>query len=104
MALEATLDAGFPARVGKKRMSCGTLKFDSSYPTNGEPITPQLIGFQSRIEAISFIGGMGAGKQIDWDPVNLKLICYTPATGTHAEVTNTTDPGLATARFVAWGW
>jgi len=104
MGLTATLDANFPKRVGKMRMSCGTFLFDASYPTNGEPITPAMLGFQSRIEAISFIGGMGAGKQIDWDRVNSKLICYTPATGTHAEVADTTDPGLAAARFVAWGW
>jgi len=104
MGLTITLDANTPVRIGKRKMSTGTVLFDASYPTNGEAITASDVGFYETIEALVFLGGLSATQRLDWLKTTSKVKVYTEVGGTFAEHTNGTDPGISAARFMAWGW
>jgi len=104
MGLTVTLDSGFPKRLGKYRMSCGTIAFDASYPTGGEAIAAADVGFPTTIDALIFVGGDAATKRLSWDKANGTVLVYLETTGTYAEQGSGTDPGLSAARFMAWGW
>lgn len=104
MALTATIDANGRQRLGKFIMVTGTLGFDASYPTNGEPITAVQLGFPHVIQALVFLGGDAPTKRLSWDKTNSKVLVYLETGGTFAEQGNTTDPGISAARFMALGW
>ena len=103
MALTVTLDGGMPRRVGKLRLSTGTLAFDSSYPTNGESLAATALGFRSTCYSLEFVGGDAATKRCSWDKTNAKVLVFLETGGTFAEQGNGTDPGLSAVRFTAWG-
>jgi len=66
MGLVATLDYGTPVRLGERFVSSGSLTFDSSYPSGGEPAAPGIFGFRQVLEAIEF-GGGSKGFQFEYD-------------------------------------
>lgn len=79
MGLTFTLDTGFPGRIGDgRRISCGSIAFDTSYPTGGEAITIGDVGFQRQIDSFEILGG-GKGFQFSWDKTNSKIIANAAA-------------------------
>lgn len=81
MAITVTPDTGFPQRMGKRRISIGSILFDSSYPTGGEAITAANLGFTS-IDNMSFAGGQ-KGLRFAFDKGNLKVMVEAPAFTRH---------------------
>ena len=109
MALTFTLDNGFPVRVGKRKLSCGTIAWDNSYPTGGEAVTVANFGFTTAIDSVVIIGGR-AGYVADFDKTNSKILMYfadydAVADGPLIQCNDTRDLSALTAtRFVAFGW
>jgi len=97
-----------PQRVGKRRMCTGTMAFDASYPTGGEPVTPSDFGFKKAIDSISLIGGKG-GYVGDFDKTNSKILMYYAdydalADSALIQFPNATSLAALTAvRFIALG-
>ncbi len=58
--------------VGDRRVTRGTLAFDSSYPTGGEAYTYGLFGFQSKPDMIRV--SSNSGFVFDVDEANKKII------------------------------
>lgn len=70
----------------------------TSYPTNGESVTPAILGLEgSQVPTIQVTGTEGLDVVLVHDRVNQKLKAFVASTG--AEVANTTDIG--TFRLVA---
>jgi hypothetical protein len=85
----------------------GTIQFDSSYPTNGEALSPSSVGLSSKIEFISVSPAAGLVFEYDYSGDKLKAIWPTtdataPAAG--EEVANTTDLSSVTCNFIAFGF
>lgn len=59
--------------VGQQTMVQGTLAFDSSYPTGGEPVTAAMIG-AGVIDHMSVPPHMG--MSFEWDKTNSKILAY----------------------------
>jgi len=57
MPLVYTIDAGFPVRVGKWRMTVGSVAFDNSYPTGGEAMVYSSFKFHRVLNDVQFVGG-----------------------------------------------
>jgi len=108
MSLAFTLDGNYPIRMGKLSMSCGTVAFDTSYPTGGEPVTPDDLGFDDEILSLELVGGMG-GYVGDFNKTGLLLLMYMSdndagADGPLIQCNDTRDLGALTAvRFLAFG-
>lgn len=96
----ATLTETRAIPVGQSEALCfGTVAFDASYPTGGEPIDATGdIGYQEL-----WITGTTGGYQGSWDAANQKLLMYrqTAATGALVEVPNATDLSAVTVHFGA---
>ena len=74
----------------------------TSYPVNGEPITPALFGLKS-IDAV-FPSNPPAGARItSWDPVNASLRIWT-AIGTEAVSTTDQSAQVFTVMVVGKGY
>ena len=91
-------------RSGK--MVVADLDFDSSYPTGGEPLTPEDLG----LSAIDFlIAEPAAGYLFEYDHTNEKLIARhfdydAVADGAAIQVPNTTNLSAVTGvRVIAFG-
>jgi len=108
MALVFTIDPGYPIRMGKGNMCCGTVAFDNSYPTNGEAITVTDFKFDTQLLSLEMVGGMG-GYVADLNLTGMMLLMFMSdndagADGPLIECNNTRDlSGLTAARFVAFG-
>ena len=72
MPLTVALDAGMPIRLGKRRLSTGTITFDDSYPTNGEAYTLADLGMQRNLDVLGFVGDF-SGYHFDWDKANGRI-------------------------------
>ena len=89
-------------------MCCGTVAFDASYPTGGEPVTPSDFGFRKSIDYLALIGGKG-GYVGDFDKVTSTILMYYAdydaiADGALIEFPTATSLAALTAvRFVALG-
>ena len=94
-------------KEGKVKKRDFTVTFDSSYPTNGEVITPANLLFDARIDNIIPFD-YPQGYVPSWDQVNGKMRMfygnYDAADGPLIEVPNTTDIQTATVRAVAEGY
>ena len=106
MALTFTKVDAFVA--GDRQVRVYDVLFDSSYPTNGEAVTPANFGLRSRITHViagPAIGTSNGAYTVAYDGVNKKLILnrQSTATGALAEVPNTTDVSAFTARVVVLG-
>lgn len=93
--------------LGDRRAVVGNFAFDSSYPTGGESLTYQNLGFTSRVDWINFESS--GGYVFKYDRANQKVLAYyadydAVADGALIQVPNTTDLSSLTAvRFFAIG-
>jgi hypothetical protein len=105
MAMQLTMLAGYPDRVGKRFTWAGFGKGPASYATGGDPIA--LPGFGQYIDAISagvsvsgtyFVMGVPSvgGPRPTW-----RLMWFLTSTG--AQVTSTTDLSGETVQFGGLG-
>jgi len=73
MALVPTLSGDWLGSIGSLRIVTGTLAFDASYPTGGEPLTPATLG----LGVIHFlIAEPNSGYVFTYDYANQKLLAY----------------------------
>lgn len=101
MALTVTIST--KSVMGNRRYHTGTLDFDSSYPTGGEPITVANVGFISEINDMTFAAlGAALGYDVKFDRVNSKVMVFrTDQVDDPAEeVPDTTN--LSTLTGVQW--
>lgn len=63
------------------------LNGDTSYPTNGMPVTAAMFGLMTLKSAIPV--AVTAGHTLGWDNVNQKVLLFVRTTG--VEVSNTTN-------------
>jgi hypothetical protein len=91
------------------KLVTGTITFDSSYVTNGEPLVSTDVGLSSKIEVICCAPASGYVFEYDYDNNKLKAFNTTkggviPAGGAPGvEVASTTDLSSVTCRFIAFG-
>lgn len=93
--------------AGNLRIHTGTMSFDSSYPTGGEPITPADVGFGSTIQDMQ-IRPLGAalGYNFSFDRVNLKVLAFRTdqVDDPEEEAPDTTNLSTLTGvQWMAWG-
>jgi hypothetical protein len=81
MALTVGLTGDWLGSQGNKRTSHGTLTFDSSYPTGGEPLTAANVGL-GVIESIQF--NPVSGYTFEYDHANEKVLVYVGSGGVAA--------------------
>jgi hypothetical protein len=93
---------------GDLRFSTGTIAFDTSYPTGGEPIVPADVKMS---KLLVLLVESNDGYVFTWDDTNDTLIAYHgnydpgSADGPLIEVGNTSDlSGITDARYIAFGW
>lgn len=93
-----------PDVPGNRKEVFGTITFDSSYVTGGEPFVPAEFGL-SRLDWLQVAGATGYLAVWDGSVTAPKILLYrqTAATGALVEVPNTTNVSTVTARFVAVG-
>lgn len=89
MAVTITTNSDDRTVVGNKRMVMGTIAFDSSYPSNGEALTPANLGLE-RINFIQF--EPTGGYTFEYDHTNQKVKVYGVSTNT---ITVTDDDNAA---------
>jgi hypothetical protein len=97
--MAATLTVIESVPLGASRvLDIGTVAFDNSYPTGGEPIDATGdLGY----DVMFFEGGPVTAS---WDKANQKVLAYWGNAGTaslHPEVTATTDLSAVTLQFLA---
>lgn len=91
------------------KLTTGTITFDSSYATGGEPLVSTDVGLSSKIETIFCAPASGYVFEYDYDNNKLKAFNTTkggtiPANGAPGvEVAATTDLSSVTLRFIAFG-
>lgn len=108
MALVVTFNSGPKyRRMGKQKIVKGTLAFDSSYPTNGEPLAASALALAA-IESMHVHPGFGYVFQAVRSSATAYLIKVywqnEVAASVLVEVTNTTDLSALTAvAFTAYG-
>ncbi len=108
MALVFTPNSGPKyRRTGRQKIVKGTLAFDNSYPTNGEPLTAAQLGL-SRVEHAHVHASYGYVFEVVYSSATALLIkAYWQnevAASVLVEVTNTTDLSAASAvRITAYG-
>ena len=90
------------AVVGRRREIDGTLTFDDSYPTGGEPFTASDIGLTT-IDRLDI--APQDGYVFEWDATNEKVIVRESGTASAAldEQDDTADLSGTTTTFVAVG-
>jgi hypothetical protein len=102
MALTITVPDAGRTVIGNKRLTIGTIAFDSSYPTGGEAFTPEDIG----LDKIDFITFTSDVVQCYWAS-DLLLAYYgdndNSADAEFVQVTNTDDISGANVKFFAIG-
>jgi len=87
--------------VGDRRITFGTITFDSSYPTGGEAIAFSDFGFETQLDVlfVQTVNVLG-NRLASYDPVNKKILLFT-ALG--AEAANASDQSTIIVSFVAIG-
>lgn len=110
MAVTVAKVANADTIYGNRRIRVRTITFDSSYPDNGEPLTPADVG----LRAITFVGDTIVRKSdgadavvVTYDYTNQKLIAYWGNAGTASvlpEVTDTTSLNGYVGRFCFHGY
>ena len=95
--------------VGIRKQVTGTVTFDNSYPTGGEPFTPAQLGLGT-LERIQCDPSSG-GYIVTWDRSTSapKLLALygdnnNAADGPLIEVPNTTNLSTLVTTFTATGW
>ncbi len=89
--MTSTLANRQPCNVGSLRGLIVDIDI-TSYPTNGESVTPAILGLEgSQVPTILVIGTEGLDAHLVHDRANNKLKAVVSSTG--AEVANTTDIG-----------
>lgn len=93
-----------PEVPGSRKESYGTVTFDSSYPTGGEPFVPAEFGL-SRLDWLQVAGASGYLAVWDGSVSAPKILLYRQdeTTGALAEVPNTTNVSTVTVRVRAIG-
>jgi hypothetical protein len=84
--------------MGNKRVAIGTVTFDSSYPTGGEDVNPDIFGMGT-VEVV-VPNDETSGRSVRWNSGTKKLQVYT-AIGT--EATNASDQSATKATVFAVG-
>ena len=102
MALTITIPDAGRTVIGNKRLTIGTITFDSSYPTGGEDLVPGDLGLD-KIDHITFTSDV---VQCYW--ASNKLLAYygdndAGADGEFAQAANTDDLSAANVGFFAIG-
>lgn len=97
MALSYSLTT---ASDGDQKSRYGTVTFDSSYVTGGEPYVAGDFGLAFLNHLI--ITDNGGADVVAWDKTNKKLIAYVRTTG--VEVANTTDLSSLVISVLALGY
>lgn len=78
MALTVTINK--TDTVGRYlKVKTGTITFDSSYPTGGEPLTKSDLGFSNSVE--TFVASPNGGLIFEYDFTNSKLEAFYPTGG-----------------------
>jgi hypothetical protein len=102
MALTITIPDAGRTVIGNKRLTIGTIAFDSSYPTGGEALTAGDLG----LDKIDFITFTSDVVQCYWAS-DLLLAYYgdndAGADGEFAQAANTDDLSAANVEFFAIG-
>ena len=70
MALTVTTKSNFV--IGDRRAVIADIDFDSSYPTGGEDLTPETLGFTSRADFV--LAEPAGGYLFEYDHTGKKLI------------------------------
>lgn len=105
MALTVTVKNNFV--IGDRRAVIADIDFDSSYPTGGEALTPETLGFTSRADFV--LAEPAGGYTFEYDHSGKKLIARhgdndAVADGPSVQVPNTTDLSAVTGvRILALG-
>lgn len=107
MALTYTVDN--TQLVGTKRMTQGTITYDSSYATGGETVDPHALGLQMLTDlriSPSTGGYIGVWDRSTTAP---KLMAFygdnnNASDGPLIEVPSTTDLSAVVVRYEAWGY
>lgn len=103
MAVTVTMDARAYDNINTHRVVFGTLTFDNSYPTGGEPLVGGDLKNLGEIEKILFeplSNGTPIIKHLKYDYVNKKVLVFDVA-GT--QTADLTDLSGYSAGFVAFG-
>lgn len=93
MALTVTDPVGFPISLGSRYLNIRHVDFDTSYPTGGEPLTFEDLGFS---RAPDVVIALPKTRVFEYDSANEKLKAYegdysNAADGPLVEVPNATD-------------
>ena len=85
----------------------GTITFDSSYPTGGEPLSNSDVQLSSKVDFLQ--ASSVDGYIFEYDYTNSKVVAYLPNSDATApsvakEVANTTDLSSVTCNFIAFGY
>lgn len=109
--LTVTTVSGASRKDGNRRHKCFDITFDSSYPDNGEALTPATLGMRVVEEFIPhgpFRKSDGSDAiHVSFDRTNNKLIAYWGNAGTASalpEVTDTTDLSAYSGRVTVIGY
>jgi len=84
------------------------ITMDNSYPSGGWAVTPLALGFGSNgvIFGVIPLGGAKAGRLLEWDQVNLKLMVRDASGAANAatpEITTVTQMNNQVLRVLAIG-
>ena len=103
MAVSVSVATG-PEVPGNRKMTSGSITFDSSYVTGGEAVTIGDLGF-TRLDFMCVSSGQGYVAIWDGSTTAPKLLLYrqTAATGALVEVPNATDVSTISVRVLAFG-
>jgi len=78
MALSIVIDK--TDTVGRYiKVKVGTITFDSSYPTNGEPLVSTDLGFSTAVSCL--VAAPNAGLMFEYDHTNSKIKAFYPTGG-----------------------
>lgn len=81
--------AVYPVVFGDRKAAIGRFTFDASYPTGGELVTPDIVGFDNQIDFILINNvNLPGSRLVSYDRVNKKLLLFSALS---TEVANASD-------------
>lgn len=105
MGITVSVDSGFPQRMGKRKISVGSILMDNSYPTGGEAVTAANLGLTA-IDNMSFGGGQ-KGLRFAFDKTASKIMVEIPSFARHvmnpAEAARNLASSAADVSTFRWG-
>lgn len=107
--MAVTVSLNPPTVFGDAKVASGTVTFDSSYPTGGEPLTAATLGMNSIFVFLPAGPARDAdgAVTVSYDHTNSKVFAYWVDTTTDGaemfEVTDTTNLSGYSFRFLAVG-